>query len=145
MIKLNKIFYYKKEKAFTLLEVLIVVGLIMFLSGITMVVINPAEKLLNARNNQRKIHVEAICGAIEYYFFQNGSYPSCVTETETDAIDCEADLVPLYLADLPLDVICGSEMQTGYYIKKDVTSGEVGVKAYCAEEKLITAGNWQEE
>jgi prepilin-type N-terminal cleavage/methylation domain-containing protein len=128
---------------FTLMELLIVIGIIAILVVGTIITISPGEKLLNARNNQRKAQVEVIYGAIEQYVFQYGAYPDCVTTTETDMLACETDIVPLYFTELPLDPVCGDETQTGYYVKKDATTNEVGVMAYCAENgETITAGIW---
>ncbi len=141
-ISVNQRLYQRKisGSGFTLIELLVVIGIAVILLGIVIVAINPAEKLLDARNNQRKAHVEAIYGAIEHYRFQEGSFPDCVGETSSDAINCDTDLVPIYMAEIPKDPVCGNG-DTKYLVKKDALD-RAGVSADCAEGEEITAGTW---
>ncbi len=129
------------RKGFTFIELLVVIGIIVILTGIIVVAVNPGERLLDARDNQRKAHTEAIYGAIEHYSFQEGSIPTCVGETESDAINCEEELTSVYMVEIPKDPVCGNG-DTGYLVRKNAQN-EVGVKADCAEgEEEITVGTW---
>ncbi len=131
----------KRQKGFTFVELLVVVGILIILAGVAIVAINPGERLLDARNNQRKAHTEVIYGAIEHYSFQEGSLPGCVGEASSDAINCEGELVPVYMFEIPKDPVCGNS-DAGYFVKKNAQN-EVGVKADCAEGgEEITAGTW---
>jgi hypothetical protein len=139
--KQNSKVYYKT--GFTMMELLVVIGILIILAGAVIVTIKPAEKLLDARNNQRKAHVEAIYGAIEHCFFQGelSCFDGKIAEETFDVIDCESDLVSSYLNEMPKDPVCGNGT-TGYLVKKDEVE-RIGVMANCAEnEEQITAGTW---
>ena len=136
-----------KLLGFTIIELLIVIGIITVLVAVAVVSINPSNQLLNARNNQRKVHVETIYGAIEHYSFYERSLPPCFSTVsvgeEFDAIACEADLTPLYLAEMPKDPVYGNG-NTGYLLREDVQTGRVGVKASGEGEGNIFAGHeWE--
>ncbi len=133
------------NKGFTLIELIIALVIIAFLVVMVIVAIRPGERLAEARNSQRTTHVESIYAALERAIFQEGTLPeSCLDTTASDVIDCENNLVPHYLQELPMDPSCGEEGQsTGYLVKKDETTGNIGVKADCAErEREIEAGHW---
>lgn len=133
------------QKGFSLIEVIITIGILLLLTTAMIILVNPAEKLLNARDSQRRVHVEAAHGAMSHYFFENKVFPDCVTLSEQDLISC-SELVPDYLFELPKDPVCGNETETGYHIKKDDITNEFGVKAVCAEgEEEIIAGLWINE
>ena len=100
---------------------------------------------MDARDSQRRIHVEAIYGAASHYLFENKAFPDCVTLSAVDIISCN-QLVPNYLFELPGDPICESEIETGYHIKRDDVTNEFGIKGVCAEgEEEITVGVWSDE
>ncbi len=126
---------------FTLIELVIVIGIIMMLSIFIIMAINPPRQLRTARDNQRKTHISAIYGAIMDYVGKNeGEFPDCVTELEVDANECAVDLVPDYLKEIPQD----PNENCSYFVKKAVTE-RVGVKTECAEEsEEIFVGDWIE-
>lgn len=133
------------KEGFTMVEILITIGILIILTSAVIIAVNPSEKLLSARNSQRTAHVEAVYGAISHYFFQNDLFPSCVTTGATDIFSC-TELVSDYLFELPVDPVCGGETETGYHVKKMASTNDFGVKANCAEgEEEITAGYWQDE
>jgi prepilin-type N-terminal cleavage/methylation domain-containing protein len=139
--KKNLKIHYKR--GFTIMEFLVVIGILTVLAGVIVIAINPAEKIVDARNSQRKAHVEAIYGAIEHCFFQGdlSCFDGKIAEETFDVIGCQADLIPSYLNEMPKDPVCGNGT-TGYLAKKDGV-GRMGVMANCAEnEAQITAGTW---
>jgi type II secretory pathway pseudopilin PulG len=126
---------------FTLIEILIVIGIIIMLSAMIILSINPQRQFKVARDKQRKTHVSAIQGAIADYSARNeGSFPSCVSTSATNVTECASDLLPLYLQKIPSD-----PSEDCFYFVKESPAGRVGVNAECAEiEESITAGDWVE-
>lgn len=130
-----------KEKGFTLMELLIALVIIIILAVIVIIPINPAQRILEARNNQREVDINAVYGALRQYNSQRGEFPECADEgEEVDLEECESELVPGYLGTLPEDP-SGDVAGTGYLIK--VSGDQIGVKAEHAEgDREITAGEW---
>jgi len=54
----------QKETGFTLIEILVVIGLIALLAAIVIIAINPARQFAQGRNTQRVSNVNAILNAI---------------------------------------------------------------------------------
>ncbi len=111
-----------KLKGFTLLEILLVVGIIAILAGIVIVAINPSKQLAATRNSERKSDLKQLNNALQQYYIDNGTYPAdvesatswteiCDTgdqEGSGGAVECTgfadlADLVPAYLVAIPVD------------------------------------------
>ncbi len=129
-----------KKEGFTLVEFLIVIGIIIILSALAIVAINPGEQIQKARDKQRVAHISAIYGAINEYRMREGIYPACVTTNALDVIVCQEVLVPDYFTKLPQDPDENCLYETGYFIKKN-TFNSLGVIAACAEsEEEISVG-----
>ena len=64
----------KNKKAFTLLEILLVVAAIAILASIVILAINPSKQLADTRNSQRRIDVNTILNAVyQYAIDKNGN------------------------------------------------------------------------
>ena len=63
----------KKLSGFTLIEILVVVGLIAILAAITFIAINPAKNFADTRNAQRSSDVAQILNAITQFTSENGN------------------------------------------------------------------------
>ena len=59
------------QKGFTLLEILLVVGIISILAGIVIVAINPSKQLATVRNAERKSDIKQIDSALTQYYIDN--------------------------------------------------------------------------
>ena len=132
------------KKGFTLIEILIVIGIIAILAAIAIVAINPARQFAQANNAQRWSNVNTILNAVyQYAIDNNGSLPSTITVTateicETGAASCTGliDLSvltanELYLTAIPSDPQCPGVCATdgaGYTIATTL-NGRVVVEA----------------
>ena len=103
------------NKGFTLIEILVVIGILAILAGIVIVAINPAKQFAQSRNAQRESNVNTILDAIGQRLVDNaGTFPEaagCDNVTEAGAvigsgagqIDLSC-LVPTYISTtLPVD------------------------------------------
>ena len=142
------------KKGFTLIEILIVIGIIAILAAIVIIAINPVRQFAQSRNTQRRSDVTAILNAVQQRMVDNkGSFaegstcdalsatPRIISSTvdagNVDLCDC---LVDTYLAEMPYDpgdssgayVSCSS-YHTGNLISQDATSGRITITAGSAE------------
>lgn len=134
-----------KSQGFTLIEVLIVIGIIAVLATIVLVAVNPTRQFKLARDTQRTSNVNALLNAIHQnisehkgVFICNGNQKDIPTiprlvqsassspESEGDIADC---LVPDYISSLPFDPILSdahynnnNDYNTGYIIYKDLNN-----------------------
>ena len=98
----------KSRLGFTLIEILLVIGILAILFAITLVAINPARQFAQANNTKRQSDVNAILNAINQYMADNkGVAPAAITLSVQNIANTGADLCavlsPQYFADLPAD------------------------------------------
>jgi prepilin-type N-terminal cleavage/methylation domain-containing protein len=60
-----------KKLGFTLLEILLVVGIISLLAGIVIIAINPGKQLATVRNTERKSDIKQINSALTQYYIDH--------------------------------------------------------------------------
>lgn len=141
--------------AFTLLELLLVVGIIGVLASVVIVAIHPSRQLAKARNAQRRGNIRVIVNAAEQYSIENGgNVPtgidttlrmigtaasgcsvSCGASGSTTAAGClnlSPPLVSEYLPAIPEDPSQGSAAKTYYAITED-NRNRLTVRACAAE------------
>jgi type IV pilus assembly protein PilA len=140
-------------KGFTLIEILVVIGIIAILAAIVLIAINPARQFAQGRQTQRTSNVNAILNAVGQFIADNqGDLPSeidgssgvlAISDGASDADLCDVDnLVPTYIPSMPTDPAsahegagltnddCDDGYDTGYTVEVD-TDGRVTV---CAPE-----------
>lgn len=71
----------QSKRAFTLIELLIVVVIIGILSGVILVVLNPARFNAKARDGQRIRDIEMISQALSQSYADNNVYPGTLNTT----------------------------------------------------------------
>ena len=129
----------KNKKAFTLIEVLVVIALIGFLAAITIIAINPAKNFQDARNTQRRSDVTQILNAVTQYTTQQGNTLSglgtistCPTTTNIGTavgmVNLGTNLAPTYVVAIPNDPSISTGTDTGYDICQ-TTGGRITVSA----------------
>lgn len=131
-------------KGFTLIEILLVIGLIAILAAIVILAVNPAKQLADARNTQRRVDVNTILSATyQYAIDNNGTIPATITTSATAVCktggSC-AGLIDLsvlttsekYLTSIPFDPSTATTNSTNYNISKSA-NGRVTVAAPGAE------------
>ena len=143
--------FIKKQQGFTLIEILLVIGIIAILAAVVIVAINPARQFAQARNAQRMSNVNTILNAVHQYAIDNtGTLPASIPTsadcpgTATNEI-CKTggtctglvDLVVLttdqkYLVSMPYDPSGATTNGAGYHIAKS-TNGRITVCSPDAE------------
>lgn len=129
------------KKGFTLIEILLVIGIIAVLATVVIVALDPAKRFADARDARRHTDVESILSAITQYVVDNkGQFPSglsspgkqlgtesggciftdvhgCTTSNVDGCLDLSTDLAR-YLKSIPFDPQ-GSAARTYYMAELD--------------------------
>ncbi len=156
--KFDRFGFFPKKRSrsgFTLIEILVVVGMISFLAAIVLVAINPARQFAQGRNAQRSANVNAILNAIGQNIADNRGVFSCATggavidgtvrtignaAALVDKTDLRGCLVPAYISEIPMDpadgendcsdLTCsGGSYDTGYTAVRNDITGRIKICA----------------
>lgn len=138
----------KKKKilfgGFTLVELLLVMGLIAVLASVVLVAVNPGRQFAQARDTQRIAHVNAILNAVTQRLADHrglfeegcaaGEIPTASTTIAAATYDIAPCLVPEYLSTMPVDPKTGvyttaTSYDTKYVISLEPTTRRITVRA----------------
>jgi prepilin-type N-terminal cleavage/methylation domain-containing protein len=139
----------KIQKGFTLIEILVVIGIIAILAAVVIVAINPGRQFAQARDSQRVSNIESILNAVGQRIADNkGSFagtlngvtcPTIPGSTTTIATSGGVDfscLTPTYMQQLPFDPTSGSTGNTGYVVRQDTATGRIWIAATTTEPSI---------
>lgn len=134
----------RRSSGFTLIEILLVVGILAVLASVVFVALDPAKRFREARDARRTSDVQSILTAIHTYIIDNrGSIPAGLDTTErqlgtatsgcaiatggctvTGTSNCLNLATPLakYLKSMPIDPNGGTAALTQYSIVIDANS-----------------------
>jgi len=143
-----------KKNGFTLIEILVVIGIIAILAAIVIIAINPARQFAQARNTQRTANINAILNAVGQRIADNkgifegtvvaGSDCDILPETDTPITknngtlalgNKSADLgclTPTYIPALPTDPAGVIDPNIGY----NISVNSIGRVTVCAPKML---------
>lgn len=144
------------SRAFTLIETLLVVSLLVLLVSISIIAINPKKQLSDSRDAEREVDVVMLVQTLyQYASDHDGAFPNGITTElrevcRTGASDCAGlhDLSTLtendrYVVALPLDPQCDAlsgvcaANGTGYFAQI-TANGRVYVSASSSENSTIS-------
>ena len=140
------------KRGFTLIELTVTIAIIVIVAGMLFTALNPAQRLAQARNSERKSELNAILSAVRENIVDTrtglfncaaGDVPTTtkkMASTGTSTYNIAPCLVPTYIFALPFDpktagahYTSTSDYNTGYTILQNATTSQITISAPGAE------------
>jgi prepilin-type N-terminal cleavage/methylation domain-containing protein len=161
----NKKNIFSGKTGFTLLEILLVIGIIAVLAAVIVVSLDPARRFEEARNSRRLSDIQSILSAVQQYTVDNnGTLPDGISDVETQIgaanVNCATTIssstvcnvttqscvdfsvvdtgLVRYLKSIPFDPLNGDADYTHYSVQVDA-NGIVTVRACDSTDASISA------
>lgn len=147
----------KGKKGFTLIEILVVIGIIAVLAAIVIIAINPARQFAQSRDTQRVSNLDTILNSVGQRMADNKGLfrlttdavctsamdlpiPMATATISSTGINLRPCLVPTYIPELPVDPTVGTAWNgttydTGYSIMRD-NNGRIHLIATTTEPSI---------
>lgn len=124
-----------KQKGFTLLELLVVIGIIGLLASIIVVNLTGARR--RARDTKRVADIRNLQTASEDYYGKNGKYPTVIGDLVTGG------QIPLWPLDplAPTGTACAGNSDNCYWYGSYTPSGSIGPQSYHVGASLEDQGS----
>jgi len=140
---------------FTLLEMIVVMGVLGLIASVIIAAIKPAKYFASARNIQRRADIERIQGALNQYSIErDGSLPPTVSttlqmigiatnncnvscgnaSTSQTCTNLGTSITPTYIDLMPIDSVSGNANRTFYAVQKLTAGGPGLLIRACAAE-----------
>lgn len=130
------------KKGYTLVELLMVIGIIGILAGLLITVLNPLTQIQKARDAKRKADLQQIGAALEQYRADKGTYPKILNQNYVVA--CATPFTDggttTYTQNFPCDPLGTSSQYNGGNYMYVGTSGNTYVLVACLENASDTQG-----
>lgn len=142
---------FSRRRGLTLVEILVSIAIVVFVTGIGLLALNPGSQLAAARNTQRGLHLQAIMNAVRQniadttngaFSCVSGPLPTSATQmaSATGSYNIAPCLVPVYLEAMPFDPTASgsrytsnTDYNTGYTIVYNTSTTQITVAAPHAE------------
>jgi type II secretory pathway pseudopilin PulG len=150
--------YKSFHAGFSLIEIIIALGLVVIVGGLMIRSINPAGQISQARNVQRQADLNTIMNSIRQNIGDSrtgvfsctaGDIPTSskkMASSGTSTYDIAPCIIPTYFFTMPFDPVASGarynsnvDYDTGYYVLKNASTGQITLSAPAAElEKTIS-------
>jgi prepilin-type N-terminal cleavage/methylation domain-containing protein len=165
-LKSLKLSRFPRRRGFTLIEILVVIGMLAILSTVVLIAVNPLRQFAQARNTERENDVAAVLNAVSERIADNGgtfavpgdtsgcsgTIPSTSTDVGdgTSQFDLRPCVVSTYISELPKDPASGVNTCTStncdgtgesydlnYFIQQDPATRRITICAPNAAETAL--------